>query len=141
MSIETAIVSEVAQNIALDPAITGTVPVYAHIAPQSASYPFIVYSLIGTTVEHHIAGTGGDLTRAAIDLSVYSETMAEQSLVVDNFKRYLHGRGGRWGAENLDVRLCFIDSINTFSQSDIDGTDEQIYRAAVTLNIFYNWST
>ena len=143
MSIETAIATGLKSHLASDNTLTGiTAPVYAHIASQGAAYPLIIYSVINTEIEKTInqAASEMTLTRLDFDLSIYSESMAQRALLMTSVKNKFHGFRGSLGTENLDIRESFLQSLTTFNESDLTGSDDQLYRATLSFQLFYNWS-
>lgn len=143
MTIESAIQSHFTTEFAADPNLAGlSVEVYPHTAPQTASYPFVNYSILESDVEATINGAQADLTLTGImlELEIWTETVAARALIMTSVKDIMHGKRGAIGTEALNIRSCFIDSVNSFSERDITGSDEEVFRASMVLSIFYNWS-
>ena len=143
MSIEKAISTGLKAHLAGDGTLTGiTTPIYPHVAAQGAQYPLIIYSVINTSIEKNLNRPTSELTLTEIDfdLSIYADSMATRSLLMTSVKNKLHGFRGSLGTDSIDIRESFLQSMNTFSESDLTGSDEQIYRATLTFKLFYNWS-
>lgn len=145
MSIESALYSYLTTHLAADTnlAAVGTVTVYPERAPQSASYPFILYSMLSSDTENnlnHQATSELTLTSALFDLSIYAQSISDRALILKSVKDALHGHAGDIGTESLNIRHSVIETINTFSEQDLTGADLQIYRASITLNLTFNWS-
>ena len=115
-----------------------TAKVYPHVAPQSAVYPFVTYDLISDARDKFANySTNGDMefTNARIELQIWSATASQRASIEGDLRDELHGyRGNPGGA---DVRSCFVDSMSHFSENDLTGTDEQIYRAVMPLDLTY----
>jgi len=136
MSIESAL----ATHLRTDAILSGlSVGVYPNVAPQSASYPLGVYQVISGSPEFHLGGAS-TLSEFTIDISVYSTTISEREQIATRIKNLLHGYRGALGTEALDVRNILLQSVQTFSESDLDGTDEQIYRSNLSFIFHFNWS-
>jgi hypothetical protein len=143
MTIESAITTGLTAAFIADGTFSGfTVPVYAHIAPQTAAYPFVIYSILSSETENHLNPVGANLTLTSvdIDLSVYSSSVSQRALIMTSIKNKLHGFRGALGTENLDIRSSTMSTVSTFTESDLTGSDAQIYRSSFTFNLFYNWS-
>ena len=139
MGIESAIVTELENDATLSGL---SVSVYPHVGSESATYPFIVYSITGSKTENYLNKTPSDLTltEVNIDLSVFTDSVSERAQIITRIKNLLHGFTGDLGTENLNIRNSILQSVSTFSEADLTGTDEQIYRASLSLIFFYNWS-
>ena len=136
MSIESAL----ATHLRTDATLSGlSVDVYPNVAPQTASYPLIVYQILSGSAANHMTG-GSDLSEVSIDLSIYTDSVSQRDQIATRIKNILHGFRGSLGTEALNVRNVVFQSIQTFSESDITGTDEQIYRSTVTFVFHFNWS-
>lgn len=143
MTIESAIQSELSTGFAADANLAGlSVEIYPHTAPQAADYPFVNYQILDADIEGTINGAQSDLTltQVGIELEVWAETVSARALIMKSIKDIMHGKRGAIGTEALNIRSCFIDSASTFSERDISGSDEEIYRGSIVLTIFYNWS-
>ena len=117
-----------------------TIKLYPHVAPQTASYPFITYASIATVPDVFMnpsAQTDQKFTESNIELTVWAETKQSQDLITHSLRTILHGRTGAFG--NLNLSRCLVTDISTFSESDISGSDENIYRASVICNFSYFW--
>ena len=139
MSIESALTTHLQADATLSSLSAG---VYPHVAPQSATYPFFVYSIQNSRTERALNKSAGeiDLTETTIDLQVFTESVSERATITARIKTILHGFRGALGTENLDIRETTLQSVSTFSEADVTGTDEQIYRASLILSFFHNWS-
>ena len=136
MTIEQSFVTIVKEKL-VDAGYTAA-KVYPGTAPQSADYPFLTYQLIADRRDRFANFTDPsdmELTTARIDLQVFSTTASERADIIDNLRDVLHGYRGN--PSNADMRSCFIDSISHFSENDLTGTDEQIYRAVIPFDISY----
>ena len=143
MSIESAITTHLKTQFGLDSNLSGiTVNVYPHIAPQNANYPFVVYSMLTSDTANFMSTPQADLklTEQSFDLSIYSESVSTRALINRSMMDILHGYTGNIGTENLKIRSCFNTSISTFSETDLTGSDDQIFRSSLVFNFFYNWS-
>ena len=143
MTIETAIQTGLKSHFTGDSNLTGiSAPVYPHIAPQGSAYPFVIYTIINSSIEKSInpASDTLTLTNINIELGIFSTSMETRSLLMASIKDKLHGFRGSLGTESLDIRESFLESAATFSESELTGSDEQIYRASLTFNLYYNWS-
>jgi hypothetical protein len=143
MTIESAIATGLKSAFIADGTLSGfSVPVYAHIAPQTAAYPFVIYSILSSETENHLNPVGANLTLTSvdIDLSIYSSSVSQRALIMTSIKNKLHGFRGALGTENLDIRSSTMSTVSTFTESDLTGSDVQIYRSSFTFNLFYNWS-
>ena len=143
MSIESAVATGLKAHFISDSNLSGiTVPVYPHVAPQGSEYPFVIYTIINSEVEKTLNPTPSELTLTNIDieLALYAESVATRSLIMTSIKSKLHGFRGDLGTENRDIRKSFLQSVSTFSEADLTGSDDQIYRASLDFNLFYNWS-
>ena len=135
MSIESALKTHLQTQL--------SVSVHPHVAPQGAAYPYIVYAIQDLDIEHYLNNNSSNtLTEITFDLGLYTETVASRASVLTNIKSntVLHGFSGDMGTENLNIRSSRIDSVSTFSEADLTGSDEQIYRASLTVTLFFNWS-
>ena len=143
MTIESAINTGLTAHFVADSNLSAlTVPVYPHVAPQGSVYPFVIYTIINSSVDKALDPASAQLTLTSIDieLGVYADSVSTRSLLMTSIKSKLHGFRGALGTENLDIRESFLQSLSTFSEADLTGSDEQIYRASMSFNIFYNWS-
>ena len=143
MSIESAISTGLTAHFIADATLSGiTVPVYPHVAPQGSAYPFVVYSIINENVEKNLNQSPSELTLTDVDieLSIYSDSVATRALIKTSIKNKLHGFRGSLGTEALDIRGSNLQSSATFSEADLTGSDDQIYRSSLTFKLFYNWS-
>lgn len=143
MTIESALQTGIASGLAADGNLSAyTIAVYPHTAPEKAVYPFVTYEQLGTSVDKAsgVSASSLQLTRATFDIQVHAESVQTRALIQTAIKTLLHGFRGELGTENLDIRESFIDSISAFSERDLTGSDAEIYRASITLNLFYNWS-
>lgn len=139
MSLESALTTE----LQADATLSGlSVQVYPHIAPQAAEYPFVTYAIQSSQTERSLnkGPSGSTLTEAFVDLQVFSESVSERGQIMTRIKNLLHGFRGDLGTENLNIRETTLQSVSTFSEADLTGTDEQIYRASLILSFFYHWS-
>jgi len=139
MSIESALSTQLRDDATLSGL---SVSVYPNLAPQNAGYPFIVYAITNNETENYIDGVQANLTLTEVtfDLSVYSDSVSERAQIITRIKNTLHGFSGALGTEALNIKTSILRSVSTFSESDLTGTDEQIYRASLSLTFFYNWS-
>lgn len=137
MSIESALTTHLQADVTLGGL---SVQVYPHIAPQDAEYPFCVYSIQGSETSRALNKSAGELTltETQIDLQVFSDSVSERSTIIERIRTVLHGFRGSLGTENLDIRETTLQSVSTFSETDLTGTDEQIYRASLILSFFHN---
>ena len=143
MTIESAIQTHLTTEFAADANLAAfTVQVYPHVAPQTAALPFVTYEIQTVDAEYFLNAAQSDLdyTVITIDLSVWSDTVARRALILTSIKDIMHGVTGAIGTELLDIRQCVIENISTFSESELTGTDDEIYRASVVLRLIYNWS-
>jgi hypothetical protein len=143
MTIESAIATGLKAAFIADGTLSGfTVPVYAHIAPQDAVYPYVTYEILNSVTENLLDPVGASLTLTSvdIDLSIYSKSVSQRALIKTSIKNKLHGFRGALGTENLDIRSSSMTSFSDFTESDLTGSDAQIYRSSFTFNLFYNWS-
>lgn len=139
MSIESALTT----HLKTDATLSGlSVGVYPHVAPQNATYPFIVYSIANSDTEKYLNKGPADLTltEVTINLDIHSESVSQREAITTRIKNTLHGFTGNLGTESLDIKESYLQSFSTFAESDLTGTDEQIYRASLSLTFFYNWS-
>ena len=139
MGIESAITTHLNSDATLSGLSVG---VYPHVAPADASYPFIVYSVTSSETEHYInkdQNPSPTLTNALVDLSIYSESVSERAQIMSRLKTMLHDFRGALGTESLDIRSAALQTVATFSESDLTGTDEQIFRSQMPFNFTYNW--
>lgn len=139
MSIESALKT----HLENDATLSGLgVVVYPHVAPQQAVYPFITYSILSAESSRALNKAAGQvtLTETTIELQVFSDSVSERSTAMTRIRNILHGFRGALGTENLDIRETTLQNVSTFSEADITGTDEQIYRANLVFSFFYNWT-
>lgn len=139
MGIETAIKTALENDATLS---SLAVTVWPHVAAKSAAYPFIVYSANGSDIENYINGVQANLTltRININLDIYTDSVQQREQITTQIKNLLHGFSGDLGTENLNIRNSILQSVSTFSESDLTGTDEQIYRSSLSFDFHYNWS-
>lgn len=119
-----------------------TIKVYPHIAPESAVYPFVTYSTISTAPDRYLnpsAQTAQNFTPATVELQVWADDKQAQDLIAHSLRTILHGRTGVIGTDNVRLSRCIIGDIATFSEREITGSDEDIYRASVICNFSYYW--
>ena len=143
MTIESAISTGLKAHFLADGNLSGiTSPVYPHVAPQGAAYPFVIYTIINSSADKALDPSSAQLTLTSIDieLGVYADSVSTRSLLMASIKTKLHGFRGALGTESLDIRESFLQSASTFSESDLTGSDDQIYRASLDFNVFYNWT-
>lgn len=141
MSIESALQSHLSTEFAADSNLSAlSIEVYPHNAPQTADLPFVTYAMFGSDLEKYINTSAGELTQVTFDLNVWAGSVTNRALILQSIKDIIHGMRGDIGTENLDIRLSFISNVSTFSENDITGTDEEIYRASVIIELTYNWS-
>lgn len=144
MSLESALQSGLAAALAADGNLSAlTVPVYPHIAPQSAAVPFCSYAIEAQNLENTINYSDKSeltLTTADVRIDIYAATVLTRSLIMTAVKDWLHGFRGSMGTENLDIRQARLSNVYTLSEKDITGSDQEIYRGDLSFEIVYNWS-
>jgi hypothetical protein len=143
MTIESALQTHLSTEFAADANLAAfTVQVYPHVAPQTAVLPFVTYETQTTAPEYFLNSNQTDLTYTdiTVELSVWCDTVARRALILTSIKDIMHGLRGAMGTENLDIRRATIENVSTFSESELTGTDNEIYRATVALRLIYNWS-
>lgn len=144
MTIESAIQSGLKAGFDADANLSAlTVTVYPHTAPQAAALPFVTYSIFGSDTEKYINTTDQttlQLTQVSLNVDVWAGTVENRALILTSIKDIIHGMRGAFGTENMNIRQSYIATLSTFSENDITGTDEEIYRASVGIDITYNWS-
>lgn len=143
MTIESAVQSHLTTELGADANLSAlSVQVYPHVAPQSSTLPFVTYEIQSTDPEYFLNASQSDLdfTIQTLELQIWANTMANRALIMASIKDIMHGVTGAIGIENLDIRQCVIDNVSTFSESEVNGTDEEIYRASLDLRLMYNWS-
>ena len=135
MSIESAFKT----HTEADATLSGlSVSVYPHVAPQSASYPFITYEIQGSETERYL-NASGTLTELTLSAQVFSDSVSQRAAIMKRMKDIYHGFSGDMGTENLNIRECSVRNIFSFSEQDLTATDEQIYRASLDLVFFFKW--
>ena len=142
MTIESALLTGVRDALAADVTLSAlTVPVFAHVAPQGTSYPFVTYSVSVASVEQYTntAAVSLTLTTADAELLICADSAAARALISTSLKKSLHGFRGNLGTESLDIRNATFKALSTFSESELTGTDAQIYRASISFSLTYNW--
>ena len=144
MSIESALQSGLTAALAADGNLSAlTVPVYPHIAPQTAALPFCAYAIEAQQLENTVNYSDkSELTLSAVDvrIDVYAATVLTRSLIMTAVKDWLHGFRGAMGTESLDIRQARLSNVTTLSEKDITGSDTEIYRGDLSFEIVYNWS-
>ena len=144
MTIESALQTGLTTALAADGNLSAlTIPVYPHVAPQSAALPFCTYAIEASEVENTINyadKTGLTLTVAQLRVDVWAGTVASRALIMTAIKAWLHGFRGALGTEALDIRQARLSNVTTLSEKDITGTDAEIYRGDLSFEIVYNWS-
>lgn len=144
MTIESALQSGLTTALAADGALSAlTVPVYPHMAPQTAVLPFCTYAIEATELENTINYASKaelTLTIAQLRVDVWASSVLNRALIMTAIKDYLHGFRGALGSESLDIRQARLSNVTTLSEKDITGTDSEIYRGDLSFEIVYNWS-
>jgi hypothetical protein len=144
MTIESALQTGLTTALAADGNLSAlTIPVYPHVAPQSAALPFCTYAVEATEVENNLnysSKTALTLSGASVRLHVWAGTVASRALIMTAIKAWLHGFRGALGTEALDIRQARLSNVTTLSEKDITGTDSEVYRADLSFEIIYNWS-
>jgi len=144
VTIESALQTGLTTALAADGNLSAlTVPVYPHVAPQTAALPFCTYAIEATDLENTINYSNkSELTyvAASIRVDVWAGTVASRALIMTAIKAWLHGFRGALGTEALDIRQARLSNVTTLSEKDITGTDAEIYRGDMSFEIVYNWS-
>lgn len=144
MTIESALQSGLTTALAADGTLAAlTVPVYPHVAPQTAALPFCTYAVEAIGIENNLnysSKANLTLSEVSMRVHVWAGTVASRALIMTAIKAWLHGFRGALGSEALDIRQARLSNVTTLSEKDITGTDEEIYRADLSFEIVYNWS-
>lgn len=144
MTIESALQSGLASALAADGNLAAlTIPVYPHVAPQSAALPFCTYAVESVEIENTINYSDKaelTLTIAQMRVDIWAGSVSERALIMASIKDWFHGFRGALGTEQLDIRQARLSNVTTLSEKDITGTDEEIYRGDLSFEIVYNWS-
>lgn len=144
MTIESALQSGLTTALAADGTLSAlTIPVYPHVAPQTAALPFCTYAIEATELENTVNYSdkaGLTLTIAQLRVDIWAGSVASRALIMTAVKAWLHGFRGALGSESLDIRQARLSNVTTLSEKDITGTDAEIYRGDMSFEIVYNWS-
>ena len=133
---------EASLNTLMDTVLTAigqtSINLYPGTAPVSANYPFITYELITDRRDrfaNYSANSDMTLQQCRIELQLWTTTASDRATIEADLRDELHGYRGTSGDHAW--RSCFIDGISHFSENDLTGTDDQIYRAVIPLDITY----
>lgn len=110
--------------------------IFPQIAPESALYPFLVYSVILDTPEHDMTGAVG-LTFVNMQIDVWCETIAERVTIAEVLRNALDGFTGDMGTENLNIRSCFLSNRSNSQEPDSEGRATPIFRTSMDFNIWH----
>lgn len=109
---------------------------YPHPAPNDAVYPFVTYTVTSEDQQHDMSGASG-LARVNVQLDAWAKTIADRVAVSEALRNALDGFTGDMGAENLNIRSCFLSDRSTLQETDPEGRAQPIYRASMDFSIWH----
>jgi hypothetical protein len=133
MTIESAFYSYLTSK----PAITALVStrIYPLLAPDTPTYPFITYTVFGEGHDHDFSGATG-LVDLTMQCDVWAKTVIDRSDITEALRNALDGFTGDMGAENLNVRQCYlIDRAHFFERDTEESTP--YYRTSMDFSIWH----
>ena len=133
MTIETAFYS----YLSTKPSITSLVStrIYPLLAPDTPTYPHIVYTVFGEGHHHDINGAVG-LVDLTMQVDIWAKTVASRSSIGEALRNALDGFTGDMGAENLNIRSCFLGDRTNLFDRDSD-TSTAFYRTSMDFTIWH----
>ncbi len=134
MSIGSALFSYLSNKTSITTRVSTRI--YPHPAPESATYPFITYSVIGEDHQHHMAG-GSGLVNVSLQVDVWATTHANRVLTQEALRNALDGYTGTMGAESLGIRSCFLHDLTELHEPDTEGSGKPITRASMDFSIWH----
>jgi len=134
MTIETAFFSYTSTKASIT-ALVGT-RIYASAPPSSPTYPYVTFKKISDQPNHYMAGAVG-LATVLLQVDVWAFLVQERQDISEAFRNALDGYTGVMGAENLDIRNCFLDNRSSFEEPDKQGKNLPVHRASLDFSIWH----
>ena len=134
MTIESALYSHLSNKASITALVSTRI--YPQVAPDTASYPFIVYSVISEGHEHSMSGASG-LASVTMQIDAWASTVASRVALSEAIRNALDGFRGDMGTENLSIRSCFLESRSNFFEPKTDGKETPDHRASLDFLIWH----
>lgn len=132
----TTLKEELYTRLTIDAGVSAIVGarVYSNAAPESATFPLIVFEVDSAAHEHHAGGAAG-LVSASVDIECYEEGATLVSTLADAVRNSLQGFNGDLGA--LRVTGVFLD--NEFDEviQRPTGHPTTIYRTTLEFTMWH----
>ena len=133
MTIETAFFSFLS-NEATITAHVGT-RIYPLLAPDTPTYPHIVFTVFGEGHDHSFAGATG-LVDLTMQVDIWAKTVTKRDAIKEALRNKLDGFTGPMGVENLSIRNCTLQNREQFFEKDTEGGGT-FYRTAMDFLIWH----
>ena len=119
--------------------ITGVVGsrIYDTIAPQDATKPFIIFSIVTSEKSNYLSGQAEDAF-IILELVVVADTGKTCETITEALRNELSGFTGSMGS--INVTSCFFESDSDEYVRPVDGQDFGIFSRVVQYNIWFTES-
>lgn len=112
--------------------------VYPMIAPQNATYPYILYMIVADEEWHDLLGSTG-CSRARVQLEVWSDSYLEARQVSNKLRLYIDGYAGYWG--ETKIQACLKESSHDDFTRDVEAQVNTEYICYSDYSVIYEKDT
>jgi hypothetical protein len=133
MTIESALYSHLSTKASITALVSTRI--YPQVAPESATYPFITYTVLSESHDHSMGGATG-LTNPTIQIDAWADTIANRVAVSEAIRNALDGFTGNMGTENLSIRNCFLQNRANFNENTTEGKTPT-WRSSMDFSIWH----
>lgn len=134
MTIESALYSYLSGKAEVNAEIATRI--YPQIGPPGAVYPFLTYMVLGEDHTHDMGGASG-LVNVSMQIDVWALTQKKRSEIAEVLRNVLDGFAGDMGAENLNIRQCFLESRSNFQEPETEGREKPVFRTSLDFSIWH----
>ena len=133
MSIETAFYSYVTSKASITSLVSTRI--YPLLAPDTPTYPLIVYTVFAEGHDHDMGGATG-LADLTMQIDVWAKNIITRRTITEALRNELDGFQGDMGVELLNIRKCFLEDRTHFFEKDNEGGGT-FYRTSMDFSIWH----